>query len=238
MSVHMCMSTRQHGADIGKHPVAEVNKAVLSTLAGHMCSFCPEVVAQIKQHIWLQVALHVHITARSRTVQFNGMLSSLGGQMCWQQVSATSALAVCSEVRHVCTSSSYTKSWGVFESRDSAEDLPKEFAALAGCNTCQPWLAWRIHHQQQICQLQKHVKSWSRIPKLAAKHSKRGGICMNLNHNKSQCSHGLAHNSWWFAWVNWLPATIARADQDLFSVTPTNPDPALQDLREREITML
>ncbi|DBA87237.1 TPA: hypothetical protein ACH3X1_004301 [Trebouxia sp. C0004] len=53
--VHMCMSTRQHGADIGRHPVAEINKAALSTLAGHMCSFCTEVAAQIQQHSWLQV---------------------------------------------------------------------------------------------------------------------------------------------------------------------------------------
>ena len=53
--------------DTGRHPVAEINQAALSTLAGHLCSLCPKAFAQIQLHIRIQTTLHVNSVARAQT---------------------------------------------------------------------------------------------------------------------------------------------------------------------------
>ena len=59
MCICACLQDKAD-SDTGRQFVAKVNKAALSTTAGHMCCVCPEATAQIKLHIRIQTALHVY----------------------------------------------------------------------------------------------------------------------------------------------------------------------------------
>ncbi len=61
----VCCSNQQGNShiDTGGHSSAKINKAALSTLAGHLCSFCPETLAQVQLHIRVQTTLHVYPAA-------------------------------------------------------------------------------------------------------------------------------------------------------------------------------